>query len=162
MNDHVFKIGSAIKGDLTHLKKQFPQLARQASFTIIDLKEYVVQRGIIGQKDSGTLDALVEKLLGLYLPKDDAVRRCDEWEADQLSHQLTEYAVLDVLASRLVFEEASKIEPLDHVQHSTPAGTKVGILVQEGGAVAAYGTIAEYQQPSLGNVRVKVPPKAVW
>jgi len=160
VNDRVFKIGSAIKADLTRLKKQFLQLSRQTSFTVIDLKEYAVQRGIIGRKESGTLDALVEKLLGKYLPKDDAVRRCDDWEAAQLSQQLMDYAALDVVASRLVFDEASKIVPLNHVQHSSPAGTKVGLLVQEGGVVAAYGTIAEHQPPSLGNVRVNVPTKS--
>jgi hypothetical protein len=44
----VFKVGSSIKGDLTHLKKQFPQLAEQTSFNTIDLKEYTIQRGLIG------------------------------------------------------------------------------------------------------------------
>ena len=48
MHDRVFKIGSAVKADLTRLKKQFPQLAGQSSFTVIDLKEYVIQRGVIG------------------------------------------------------------------------------------------------------------------
>jgi hypothetical protein len=50
----VFKVGSAIKGDITRLKKQFPQLAEQTSFNTIDLKEYAIQRGIILQKQSGT------------------------------------------------------------------------------------------------------------
>jgi hypothetical protein len=160
VNDRVFKIGSAIKADLTRLKKQFPQLARQTSFTSIDLKEYAVQRGIISRKDSGSLDALVEKLLGMFLSKNDALRKCDDWEAVQLSQQLTEYAASDVVASRMIFEEASKVAPLDHVQYSSPAGTKVGLLVQEGGTVAAYGTIAKHQPSLLGNVRVKVPTKS--
>jgi hypothetical protein len=77
VNDRVFKVGSSIKGDLTRLKKQFPQLAEQTSFNTIDLKEYTIQRGLIGRKQSGTLDVLVEKLLGMFLPKDESVRRSD-------------------------------------------------------------------------------------
>jgi len=62
INDRVFKIGSAIKGDLTRLKKQFSQLVEQTSFNIIHLGEYAIQRGILQRKESGTLDTLVEKV----------------------------------------------------------------------------------------------------
>ena len=80
----MFKIGSAIKGDLTRLKKQFPQLASQTSFATIDLKEYAIQRGVIQRKDPGGLDSLVEKVLGKYLPKDDTVCKSEDWEARTL------------------------------------------------------------------------------
>jgi hypothetical protein len=119
-----------------------------------------VQRGIIGRKESGTLDVLLEKLLGMFLAKDDSIRRSENWELSTLPSQFLQYAVLDVVASRLVFEKSSKIAPLEHVQITSPGGTQVGILVQEGGEVAAYGTIAKDQPTSLGNVRVKVPSKS--
>jgi hypothetical protein len=156
----VFKVGSAIKGDLTHLKKQFLQLSEQTSFNTIDLKEYVIQRGIIGRKQSGSLDILVEKLLGKFLSKDESTRRSDQWEEPQLSEYLMQYAALDVIASRLVFQKASEIAPLAQVQYTSPPGTHVGILIQEGGQVAAYGTIAEIQPSSLGNVKVKTATKS--
>jgi len=156
----VFKVGSSIKGDLTRLKKQFPQLAEQTSFNTIDLKEYAIQRGIIGRKQSGTLDVLVEKLLGMFLPKDESIRRSDQWEMSQLPDHLVKYAVTDVFASRLVFQKASAIAPLEHITHTTPSGTRVGLLIQEGGEVAAYGTIAAAQPSSLGSIRVKVPTKS--
>jgi len=41
------KIGSAVKGNLTHLTKQFNQLAGQSSFNIIDLKDYILWWGIL-------------------------------------------------------------------------------------------------------------------
>jgi len=75
-------------------------------------------------------------------------------------HHYIQYAALDVVASRLIFEKASKIAPLEHVKYTSPIGTCVGLLVQEGGEVAAYGTISKSQLASLGNVRVKVPTKS--
>ena len=150
-------MGSSIKGDFTHLKKQFPQLAQQTSFNTIDLKEYAIQRGIINRKQSGTLDGLVEKLLGMFLPKDDSLRKSDQWEVPQIPGRLITYAISDVIASHLVFQKASEIAPLAYIQSTTPPGTHVKLLIQEGGEVSAYGTIAQTQPSSLGNVRVKVP-----
>ncbi|KAJ7434441.1 hypothetical protein B0H11DRAFT_2208391, partial [Mycena galericulata] len=53
VSDRVFKIGSRIKGDLTRLRSQFSQLQNLSSFNVIDLKEYSIQRGVIGRKDTG-------------------------------------------------------------------------------------------------------------
>jgi hypothetical protein len=160
LSDRVFKIGSAVKADLTRIKKQFSQLANQVSFTTINLKDYCIQRGIITRKESGALDALLAKTLHLYLPKDDTVRRCEEWEAKTLRSDLLHYAVRDVIGSRMVFEKATESSPLDQVNCETPSGTRVMVLVQEGGKIAAYGKIAPLQPTSLGNVRVKVPSRS--
>lgn len=159
-SNRVFKIGSAIKGDLTRLKKQFPQLASQSSFATIDLKDYAIQRGAIKRKDPGGLDALVEKILGKYLPKDDTVRKSEDWEARSLRDDLCEYAANDVYAARLVFEQLSSITPIDHIQISSPAGTRVALLVQEEGDITAYGFISANQPKTLNGVRVQVPTKS--
>ncbi|PBK92656.1 hypothetical protein ARMGADRAFT_1030892 [Armillaria gallica] len=74
ISNQVFKIGTAIKGDITCLKKQFPQLTGK-SITTIDLKDYAIQHGIIHHKEMGSLDALVEKTLGKYLLKDDMFQK---------------------------------------------------------------------------------------
>jgi hypothetical protein len=153
----VFKIGSCIKGDLTRLQKQFPALKNQRSFNVIDLKEYAIQRGVIGQKDAGGLDVLVEKVLRKYLSKDPAIRKSDEWEAKKLHPTLERYAALDAFASRLVFEHVTQIAPLDRVQHDTTPGTRVVLRVQEGGDIAAYGKISTINTPSLLGVKVTVP-----
>jgi hypothetical protein len=68
---------------------------------------------VISQKQSGALDILVEKLLGMFLPKDESIRRSEEWEALKLSDSHVHYAALDVVASRLVFEKASEIAHLN-------------------------------------------------
>jgi len=96
----------------------------------------------------------------MFLAKDDSIRRSESWESSPLPPQFLQYAACDVVATRLVFEESSKIAPLKRVQITSPGGTLVGILVQEGGEIAAYGTIAKDQPTSLGNVRVKVPSKS--
>ncbi|KAJ7431662.1 hypothetical protein B0H11DRAFT_1941390 [Mycena galericulata] len=156
ISNRVFKTGVGVKGDLTRLKKQFPQLAEQGSFNIIDLKEYAVQRGIIGRQDSGALDVLVKKVLGKHLVKDDPIRKSEDWEGS-LRPEMKTYAALDVFASRLVFEEISKIPPIDAVTIDSPVGTPVALLVQEGGAIAAYGKISAVQPPSFAGIRVHTP-----
>jgi hypothetical protein len=110
----VFKVGSSITADITRLKKQFPQLSQQNSFNIIELKEYCIRCNIIPRKGtSGALDALAEKLLGVYMSKDDNLRKSDNWEMRELCPDLIQYAALDVYALRLIFEKAMKISPSD-------------------------------------------------
>lgn len=157
--DRVIKIGSAIKGDLTRLKRQFPQLSTTESFSIINLKEYAIQRGVIARKEAGALDDLVEKTLGKRLPKDNAVRKSQGWEVKDICPELLQYAALDVVASRLVFMELSLFAPRIPVLYDAPAGARVALLVQEGGKVAAYGRIAATRSKHLRNVRVEVPSK---
>ena len=65
--NRVFKIGSAVKADLTRLKKQFPELQVQSKFTVIDLKEHCINRNIIPRNTSGSLETLVERCLGMYI-----------------------------------------------------------------------------------------------
>ncbi|KAJ7866109.1 hypothetical protein B0H13DRAFT_2352691 [Mycena leptocephala] len=60
ISQQVFLIGSAIKGDLTRLKKQFPQLV-DCSMNVIDLKQFAIRRGIIKKNSSGSLEKLAEK-----------------------------------------------------------------------------------------------------
>ncbi|KAJ7925682.1 hypothetical protein B0H13DRAFT_2266228 [Mycena leptocephala] len=55
---------TSIQGDLARLKKRFNQLNDQ-SFQVIDLKQFALQRGLIQKKESGSLDVLAEKLLGI-------------------------------------------------------------------------------------------------
>jgi hypothetical protein len=102
----------------------------------------------------------MDKLLGMFFPKDESLRKSDQWELPYIPDHLIKYAISDVVASWLVFQKASEIAPLAYVQSTLPPGTHVKLLVQEGGKVAAYGTIAQTQPSSLGNVRVKVPTKS--
>ena len=160
ISKQVFKVGSSIKADFTCLKKQFLQLSQQKSFNVIDLKEYCIHQGIIPQKgSSGTLDALAGKLLGMYLNKDDNLRRSEQWETQELSVDLLHYAALDVYVSQLIFEKALEVTPLSLIDDSSQVapGTRVQLLVHNGSSVAAYGKVANIQPTSLGHVRVKVP-----
>ena len=159
VSNQVFKIGSNIKGDITRLQKQFPQLVNQTSFNVIELKEYCIERGVISRKESGALDKLLEKTAHMYLSKDDNLRRNDGWENRHISPDMLQYATLDVYASRIIFDAATTIAPIECITHNTPHGTRVVIRVQEGGATAAYGKIAASQPKSLGSVRVATPSK---
>jgi hypothetical protein len=159
VNGQVFKIGSNVKGDLSRLKRQFTQLKHQTSFNFIDLKEYCTQRGIIPRKAHAGLDILLEKTCGKYLSKDENLRMCEDWEMRELRSDLLQYAALDVFASRVIFEKASECAGPAKVDDLTPPGTRVVLLVQEGGIPAAYGKISDLQPHSWGGIRVKVANK---
>ncbi|KAG6818630.1 hypothetical protein H0H93_003334 [Arthromyces matolae] len=159
LSPQVVKIGSNIKGDFTRIKKQFNELVDQTSFTIIELKEYCIQHGVIDSGVSGSLDTLVEKAMGMYLSKDTSLRKSEAWEKKVLDDDHKRYAALDAYASRLVFEKASSLPARRTVSYETPPGTRVCLLMQEGGEVVAYGKVAAEQPTSLGNVRVKTPNK---
>ena len=141
-----------MKGNFTCLKKQFNQLAGQSPSNIIDLKDYVLQQGILQRKESGSLEALVEKVLGLYLHKYDAIQKNEQWEVIPLAPKLLHYAALDDFASCFIFEQATNVAPFDQVTLQTPPGTMVALLIQGGGNVAAYSCISKTQPASLGGV----------
>ncbi|KAF5384343.1 hypothetical protein D9615_003177 [Tricholomella constricta] len=149
----VFKVGSAIKGDITHLKKQFCELDGQNSFNLIDLKEYCIQRGLIVRGASASLDVLVEKTLNMYLPKDGTVRKSEEWEVKHLLPEHICYAAMDVFATRAVFERAMELAPRQQVTHESPRGTRIALSLQEGGDIIAYGMISAVQPTSLGHLQ---------
>ncbi|KAJ7809665.1 hypothetical protein B0H13DRAFT_2385112 [Mycena leptocephala] len=49
------------------------------------------------------------------------------------------------------------MSPLDRVQNDTAPGSRVALLVQEGGEVAAYGKISDVKSTSFMDVRVVIP-----
>jgi hypothetical protein len=136
------------------------QLKNQTSFNCIDLKEYCTQRGIILRKAHAGLDILLEKTCGKYLSKDENLRMCEDWEMREIRPDLLQYAALDVFASQIIFEKASECAAPAKVDVLTPPGTRVVLLVQEGGIPAAYGKISDIQPPSWGGIRVKVTNKS--
>ena len=125
VSSKVFKVGSAIKGDFTQLAKQFPQLNNYQSFNVIDLEDYCIQWGIISCKYPGSLDALLSKRVGKYLPKDVLFCKHEEWDVRQIHPEYLQYAALDVFASHLIFEKASKRPILDCIKYDTPTETPV-------------------------------------
>ncbi|KAF9470560.1 hypothetical protein BDN70DRAFT_998898 [Pholiota conissans] len=154
----VFKIGRGIRGDVTRLQKQFPQLVGHAQTNLIDLKEFCIARGIITRKEHGSLDALCAKVLGVYLEKPDSLRKHDQWEGGgDLSPALLNYAALDVYSSRLIFDKASERSPIKRPSINSPPGAPVTLLLCENGDPIAHGRIAQVQPATLGSVRVKTP-----
>ncbi|KAK6988809.1 hypothetical protein R3P38DRAFT_3228414 [Favolaschia claudopus] len=146
-------VGSSIQGDFTRLKKQFTQLENQ-TINVIDLKQFAIQRALIEKKDSGSLESLAAKFLGVFLSKDRSLRTGEHWEQSVIAPDLLNYAALDVYASRLIFDELSKTAALQRVQHDTPPGTRVALLTREGGAIAAYGQISHVQTSTDAGVRI--------
>jgi hypothetical protein len=160
ISDRVFKIGNAIKADLTQVKKQFPQLHRQQSFNIIDLKEYGVHRGVVWRNASGLLGILLEKTLGIYISKDEQYRKSEEWERTPLDASLLSYAALDVYACFLIFGKMILVSPIACIQFTMAPGTPVVLLTHEGGLPSAYGTIVDLQPSTYGSIKIKTPIKS--
>ncbi|KAL7410044.1 hypothetical protein BDY24DRAFT_444398 [Mrakia frigida] len=124
-------------------------------FTIIDLKDFARRQGLLPSNESGSLDALASKVLGKFLPKDSSVRTTDDWERKVLSDEQKTYAALDVHASRCIFEKARESPTILPFHSSPQAGTSVAILLQIGGVVTAYGSVADEQPDRLGDVQVR-------
>ncbi len=83
--------------------------------------------------------------------------KSEQWEDAKLSSNLIQYAVTDVFTSRHIFETISKSPCIKNVTADTPAGSRVALLVQEGGDIVAYGKIAANQVSPFKEVYVKVP-----
>jgi hypothetical protein len=128
------------------------------STSVIDLRDYAVERDILPAKKSISLQHLVEKVLHYHIPKSESVRISEGWEEKKLDSELLDYAALDVYACYLLFEAMSKTAS-KRIQHDTPPGTRIALCIEEGGEIVAYGTIAAEQPSSLNGVRVKVPSK---
>ncbi|KAK7034460.1 hypothetical protein R3P38DRAFT_2772507 [Favolaschia claudopus] len=137
----------------TSFQWQFTQLENQ-TINVIDLKQFAIQRALIEKKDSGSLDSLAAKFLGVFLSKNRSLRTGEHWEQSVIAPDLLNYAALDVYASRLIFDELSKTAALQRVQHDTPPGTRVALLAREGGAIAAYGQISHVQTSTYAGVRI--------
>jgi len=152
----VFKIGSNIKGDLTQLQKQFPQLSSHTIFNVIDLKQVCADQGLITWKYAGSLAFLCKKILHAYLAKPELIRQHEQWELKTLTNDLLHYACLDIFASWLIFEKASQASPLKWPSFNSPPGTWVAVLIQENGDPIAYGKIAENQPTSFGTIQIKM------
>ncbi|KAJ7592684.1 ribonuclease H-like domain-containing protein [Mycena floridula] len=152
-SEHIFKIGSRVKGDLSRVQSQFMQLSTVNRFTFIDLKELAISRGM-ARKDPGSLSALVARTHGLVLPKEKSVRMSHQWEVWDLSPIQLQYAALDVFASRLVFEALWANPSINRVEPDSPPGSRIAFLAEEGGSIAAYGRIARSQPQKFGNVKL--------
>lgn len=128
---------------------------------MVDLKEHCIKRNIVKRGgESGSLETLLEKSTGLYLPKDEQYRKSDDWECTVLSEGHLNYAAMDVYASRIIFQRTSELAPITGVEFTTPPGTRVALLAQEGGSPIAYGTIADPQPTVFGRLRVKTPTRS--
>lgn len=124
---------------------------------LIDLKDFCIARGLVTRKEPGSLEILCKKVLNQYLEKPDFLRRHDDWETGDLTSALLNYAALDVYSSRLIFEKASEHSPFQRPSVTSPPGTAVTLLLQEGGSAIAHGRIAAKQPNKLGLIRVKTP-----
>lgn len=145
---------------MTRLRKQFSELGAlpASAFKVIELKDFCIKRGIIARTgESGSLENLLKKLFGIYMNKDDNVRKSEDWEHTSIREDLRDYAAKDVYVSKLIYSEAAKRVPLALVDSNTPAGTRVLVAVQEDGQTVARGRVSAMQPKIFEGIRLAVP-----
>jgi hypothetical protein len=114
--------------------------------------------GVIGRKDAGGLDVLVEKVLGEYFSKDPSVRQCEEWEAKDLHSELQRYAALDAFASQMVFEQITKFHSWIG-SDMMPLRALGWFYLYKRVAKRLYAAVAAIQPTSFQGIRIDMPSK---
>ena len=104
-------VGHNMKGDLTRLKSDFnltfvddENASTKQMWDTYDMAKRLLGNRTLADKGAGTswtADALVRRLTGLALAKDE---QCSNWEASKLSDAQVVYAGLDALATLSAFE----------------------------------------------------------
>lgn len=119
-----------------------------------------MQCGVVRRNASGLLGILLEKMLGMYILKDEQYRKSEEWECTPLNAGLLSYAALDIYACFLIFEKMILVSPIACIQFTMALRTPVVLLTHEGGLPSAYGTIVDPQPSTYGSIKVKTPTKS--
>jgi hypothetical protein len=101
-----------------------------------------------------SLTDLTALMLHRNLPKDASIRVSTKWDDPVLSPEQEKYAALDVYGASAIFESFSAIPSCGPVTSSTPVGTQVQLMSQNGGLAVAYGHIACHQPKQLDGVNV--------
>ena len=153
----ILKVGRAIKGDVTRLMKDYPDVVVSQ---VRDIGETAFTRGI-SKTRTPALDDLVGELFNGQLNKDPAIR-CRDWnlplENDAVAR---EYAALDAYYSLRCEERMTEL-PIASIRLSQPDAPKpvigqvVEILDQNYKRVIAKGTITALGRP-IGPVWIPSP-----
>eukprot|EP01041_Mallomonas_annulata_P012191 gene12191-25607_t len=120
MADNRYKVGLNISGDISKIKRDFPQLT-QPIRGVCDLRD--IYRAVSNISPPSSLAHMVEKLFTKNLPKPNNVR-CSNWEKYPLSITQQNYAALDAYVSyfsyRAIFEQC---QVQVQVQVQTPSSS---------------------------------------
>jgi hypothetical protein len=102
-NKHILKVGRNPNADLSYLQ----QACRSPIPFVggVDLAKMAKERQIISNARSCSLSDLVAITLHRQLPKNVAERVSQVWEHSTLSDSACQYAVLDALASKMIYEK---------------------------------------------------------
>ena len=102
-------VGNNIHNDMTVLMRDFPELEEAFKMrggkrkNMVNLSVHARRRDVI-QTSSAKLPLLVERVLGLRLPKD-TNDTFSKWNQDELTTNQIKYATLDAVAHLLVYEQ---------------------------------------------------------
>lgn len=147
-----FKIGRRVHGDLTRLIKNFDNPLNVKKSTVLDLKTISDARDLLPSSCSSSLAEMSAAILGIYLPKDDAIRRHNHWENPKLREAYQRYAAGDVWTSyQLATTMLTKYETVAMPDKHTEPGTAVDLHIpsSDGTQICARGTVSHDQPTRL-------------
>lgn len=107
-------------------------------------------------KGTADLQTLCAVVLGLHLPKDDAIR-CSQWSSGTLESAQVDYALLDALISRDIYMSAAKIS-----LSAYDTGSLIAILsLNHGEAIALAEVVSTVNTAATVNVTEILVPGAI-
>jgi len=140
--DTLVKTGVGIRGDLTLLERDFPELQVDGW---IDIRELARSTEMITEGESATLQALYAKAKSQHVPKVDLIRRSD-WSSE-LSAEQIDYAAKDAFFSLELYDLLVKKAHFGQaLQKDTDyPGQPVSIHLK-GKPVVAFGRVVDPEQ----------------
>jgi hypothetical protein len=141
-NKNILKVGRSPNVDLGYL-----QQACQSSTPFlggIDLAKMAKERQIITNARSCSLSDLTAIILQQQLPKNVSEHVSQAWDRDSLSDAARDYAVLDVLASKMIYERLVAIPIPGPLTADSAPGTEVLIFHADKTRMIATGSISSH------------------
>ncbi|KAM5545887.1 hypothetical protein V8D89_000013 [Ganoderma adspersum] len=130
------------------LDADFKRLHKDCGFTSanppfsgqLDLGAMAKDRGAATRHNTGLVQ-LVESVLRRQLVKDPEIQVSRRWANEDLHNDFQTYTALDAVASWLVYEQLQTMDVIEVITSTTPGGTPVTLIANDGQAVA-HGVIA--------------------
>ncbi|KAI1787068.1 hypothetical protein LXA43DRAFT_1098652 [Ganoderma leucocontextum] len=147
------KVGVGLDADFKRLYKDCGFTRADPPFTgQLDLGGMAKDRGAATRRNT-SLVQLVETVLRRQLVKDPDIQVSRQWADEDLHDDFRTYAALDAVASWLVYEQLQTMDVIEVITATTPGGTPVTLIANDGRAVA-HGVIALDRPAEFNHMKV--------
>ena len=141
-NKNILKVGRAPNVDLSYLQQTCNSSIPFAGG--VDLAKMAKERHLITNARSCSLSDLVAVVLHKQLPKNISERISQVWEQETLSDSACDYAALDALASKMIYEQLMVIPIPSPLTEQAAPGMNVLVYHTDRTRIIATGVIAPH------------------